>query len=72
MEPRACLGTLSGHRPERHDVVIHLGPVIFGMLLGMIEDGCPIQGVIRMSALAEHYAGFNGVAAPRTAQPYGD
>lgn len=72
MEPRACLGTLSGHRPERHDVVIHLGPVIFGMLLGMIEDGEPMPGVIRMSALSERYAGFNGEATPRTAQPSGD
>lgn len=39
------------------------GLPLFGMLLGLVEHGRPVLGVIRMPALGEVYAGAVGAAA---------
>lgn len=39
------------------------GSPLFGMLLGVLDGGVPVAGVIRMPALGECFAGAKGLAA---------
>jgi histidinol phosphatase-like enzyme (inositol monophosphatase family) len=45
------------------------GSPLFGMLLGVVRDGAPVAGVIRMPALGECFAGRSGGAATLNGQP---
>jgi histidinol phosphatase-like enzyme (inositol monophosphatase family) len=44
------------------------GVPLFGMLLGVLRDGAPEVGVIRMPALGEAYAGCRGAGATRNGE----
>ena len=45
------------------------GSPLFGMLLGVVRDGSPEAGVIRMPALGECFAGARGVPATLNGNP---
>jgi histidinol phosphatase-like enzyme (inositol monophosphatase family) len=45
------------------------GVPLFGMLVGVLRDGAPEVGVIRMPALGEVYAGCRGGGATRNGEP---
>ena len=45
------------------------GVPLFGMLLGVLHQGAPVAGVIRMPALGEAYAGCRGGGATCDGQP---
>ncbi len=45
------------------------GVPLFGMLLGVLEDGVPVAGVIRMPALGETYGGCRDGGATMNGQP---
>lgn len=45
------------------------GSPLFGMLLGVVRDGKPAAGVIRMPALGECFAGATGAAATLNGKP---
>jgi histidinol phosphatase-like enzyme (inositol monophosphatase family) len=45
------------------------GVPLFGMLVGVLHDGVPEAGVIRMPALKECYAGCRGAGATRDGSP---
>ena len=45
------------------------GVPLFGMLLGVLQDGEPVAGVIRMPALGEVFAGARGRGATMNGRP---